>query len=618
MSNVFLFLFAYRLVSALTSATFFQPDEYYQALEPAIAFLSSGETHNGAYITWEWHAALRSPLLPAVFASVYRAVDILRELLKLEDQAYAQVYLAAPKILQAFIAAVGDYAVYKLARRLYGQTSLEARWTLLIQVVSPWLWFTATRTLANCTETTLTALALLYWPWQTRPQENEKGKKSSTNFCELDADSQTALSWSLTLAAVACILRPTNILLWVPLGFGLLQSLRRDDRVRVLSSAVLFGGTTLALSLALERAYFGIWAFTPLRFLHFNIAKNLSVFYGTSPWHYYLSQGLPLLLTTALPFALLGIYKSLHTGPTVGRSFEAHLSWTILFVIIAMSVISHKEIRFIYPLIPALHLLAASYIRHSFYPPMPASSMPLTEVWRPLSGKAKSLFFFLFSINVLIAYYTSQVHQRGPLDVVSFLRSSHLSHERRFESIVFLMPCHSVPWRSHLVFSSLQARALTCEPPIALEPGSKERQEYLDEADIFFIDPIAFLVKYMPKQIPVDRYQLESVRNRRIFSKFKTEQSTFIDIQESESKYWPLRSGEIVQADTKGNHNAYSIADADETVDWPDYLVFFSDFLEPILQPNIRGGYKECWRGFNSHAHDDWRRKGEIVVWCLE
>ena len=29
-------------------------------------------------------------------------------------------------------------------------------------------------------------------------------------------------------------------------------------------------------------------------------------------------------------------------------------------------------------------------------------------------------------------------------------------------------------------------------------------------------------------------------------------------------------------------------------------------------------GYGECWRGFNSHWHDDWRRKGDVVVWCLD
>lgn len=48
--NVFLFLLAFRITNALCLRTFFQPDEYFQALEPAwhIAF---GE-QSGAWITW--------------------------------------------------------------------------------------------------------------------------------------------------------------------------------------------------------------------------------------------------------------------------------------------------------------------------------------------------------------------------------------------------------------------------------------------------------------------------------------------------------------------------------------------------------------------------------------
>lgn len=47
---VFGSLLAFRIVNALTIKTFFQPDEYFQALEPAwkIAFGAD----SGAWITW--------------------------------------------------------------------------------------------------------------------------------------------------------------------------------------------------------------------------------------------------------------------------------------------------------------------------------------------------------------------------------------------------------------------------------------------------------------------------------------------------------------------------------------------------------------------------------------
>jgi hypothetical protein len=48
--NILLFLIAFRLVNAFAVRTFFQPDEYFQSLEPAwqIAF-GQGQ---GAWVTW--------------------------------------------------------------------------------------------------------------------------------------------------------------------------------------------------------------------------------------------------------------------------------------------------------------------------------------------------------------------------------------------------------------------------------------------------------------------------------------------------------------------------------------------------------------------------------------
>jgi phosphatidylinositol glycan class B len=48
--NVLLFLIALRLVNAMTVQTFFQPDEYFQALEPAWQWAFGKEA--GAWITW--------------------------------------------------------------------------------------------------------------------------------------------------------------------------------------------------------------------------------------------------------------------------------------------------------------------------------------------------------------------------------------------------------------------------------------------------------------------------------------------------------------------------------------------------------------------------------------
>jgi len=47
---VFSALLAFRIVNALTIKTFFQPDEYFQALEPAWKIAFGAES--GAWTTW--------------------------------------------------------------------------------------------------------------------------------------------------------------------------------------------------------------------------------------------------------------------------------------------------------------------------------------------------------------------------------------------------------------------------------------------------------------------------------------------------------------------------------------------------------------------------------------
>ena len=48
--GVFALLLAFRLVNALTLRTFFQPDEYFQSLEPAWQLAFGGASD--AWITW--------------------------------------------------------------------------------------------------------------------------------------------------------------------------------------------------------------------------------------------------------------------------------------------------------------------------------------------------------------------------------------------------------------------------------------------------------------------------------------------------------------------------------------------------------------------------------------
>ncbi|KAI6860716.1 glycosyltransferase family 22 protein [Hortaea werneckii] len=563
--TVYFLLLAWRYTNSASLRTFFQPDEYFQALEPAwnLAF----GPDNGAWITWEWREGLRCSLHPVLFAIFYRTADYASNILDSGPTDRADVLIRAPSLLQSAIAAAIDFFTWRLAYRIYGRQSKITHVTLLLTAASPWQWFCSVRTFSNSLETALTVFALYYWPWEWYSASSEK--RSNPRLSGRFAGN---LNVSLFAAALACILRPTNVLVWMVLTFLLFRY--NTSKIQTLAvRAVACGIIVLIVSLVADTAFYGKLTFPPLNFLQFNVVQSLSTFYGVNRPDYYFTEALSLMLTTALPFAAIGLWQSLRrpaaTDTEEYRVYQVRhlLTWTILTMVLVLTLITHKEVRFIYPLLPMLHVIAAEPMADFFHP------LPV-----PASYTRRALLALMMTANLLIASYAGTTHQRGVIDVMHYLRKQQ---EARFQhspadsqtniTVGFLMPCHSTPWRSHLVYPEITAWALTCEPPIDIPP--EQRATYLDEADVFY----------------------------------KTSAEDWLRSN--------MASTETIKRDSLET-SSDTVKD-DKLRPWPEYLVFF-DQLVPILEHYLTGTqYTECWRGFNTHWHDDSRRYGDVVVWCL-
>lgn len=564
----------------------------------------------------EWKHQLRSSLHPLLFATIYYAADAVAQSLRLSPTTRAGLLIAAPKATQAGVAALGDFFTWKLARRIYGSQNNASGAALALTVLSPWQWFCSTRTFSNCLETTLTVVALYAWPWQWSlvrgaGRQNEKDAQRTRGEPGGRIDDNSLLNrlrLSLSLAALACVLRPTNVLIWTTLAtFALLRS-TWSKRVVLFREALACGSAILALTALADRLFYGAWTFPPLNFVYFNIAQSLAVFYGVNNWHYYISQGYPLLLTTALPFAVVGLYRALTPASTTAAdrlqsSIKYQLATVCLVMPFALSLISHKEVRFIYPLLPCLHVLTSPALA-DFFAVLVTSSR--ARVPRTLT------LLFLLLINAVIALYTSVYHESGPVSVLSYLRDQHQIHSRvpltshltaggnEHESgitVGFLMPCHSTPWRSHMVYPSIHAWALTCEPPINL--NATQKACYLDEADQFYDNVTNFLQDNMMgglTDIP------------RIPSYSRSAPTLPLEGNDKETASEGMVEREKPEQEEEKN----------PIHPWPDYLAFFAQ-LEPTLQSTLRASsYAECWRTWSTAWHHDWRRKGDVVVWCLD
>lgn len=425
--HVLALILAIRLSSVFVVQTWYVPDEYWQSLEVAhkLAF------GYGA-LTWEWERGIRNYLHPTIIAGFYKVL----ELLKID---YPQLVVLGPRFLQALLSSAADYAFYKW--------SGERKWALFIWLTS-WFWYyMATRTLINTVETALITIGLSIFPF--------KGGKMSAYTKE---DNR----W-IWLAAYSCDIRPTAVIIWLPLCLYHLFTTNQDQNKLIALTYMPIALISLSSLTALDTYLHGSLVVTPWEFIKFNVYHDIGSFYGTSPWYWYLAIGLPAVLgINLLPF-LAATYQVL-------RHRAAHHTQLLLLAIIAFTIVvysalPHKEFRFILPLLPMVSYMVQDRL----------------VTW---SRKASTMALYAVAASLLVgnllpAAYLSQVHQRGALDLMPHLR--HIAQDKD-NSILILTPCHSTPLYSHIHVNTT-IKYLTCKPDFT------GKIDYIDEAELFFHNP---------------------------------------------------------------------------------------------------------------------------------
>ncbi|KAI8605845.1 Alg9-like mannosyltransferase family-domain-containing protein [Dissophora ornata] len=528
-------LLVFRALNACLVTTYFSPDEYWQALE-----VGHRITFGYGYLTWEWDVGLRSVLHPAIFAVLYKVLA----LLGLDD---GSLFIYAPRLLQSIFATIADFYTYRFANRLF-ENQVTANWTLFLSMTSWWNFFCSTRTLANSMEAALTIVSLYYWPFTTASPLLSPSSPASSSHRSTKQGSQRL---SLAIAFLTCLFRPTAAIMWIFLGGSLLIGyMVNNDFKSVLTTlanvVVIGGGAVLGSAVLDSTLLYQEWIWTPINFLRVNVLEGISLFYGSSPWHWYLSQGIPLLFGTHLVPVLQGLWHAWNSGPgALNASLKRQILFLSLWMVVVYSSLQHKEWRFLYPILYPLLPFGGDSLYRTFLP---------TGGWRG-SKFALAVVVSLVAVNAIMAWYTTLVHQRGVVDVMGWIREEARIGQVR--SAGFLMPCHSTPWLSNVHLRDtepLDIWFVTCEPPL----GDVDASTYKDESDIFYEDPVAFMKE---------------------------------------------RSSKLA------NENS---PDDSHLVLFEDLIRSWSD-MPRWLETR---GYRECARFFNSHFHDDSRRRGDVVVYC--
>ena len=220
------------------------------------------------------------------------------------------------------------------------------------------------------------------------------------------------------------------------------------------SSAVLAGST------ALDYAITGVVALPPLTFLHQNLYQNISSFYGATSPLYHLTQTLPILLTTSLPFFFPSFARALAPASSSPAALQT-MAWATVWTFGAWSCLPHAEWRFLHPVLPILIIFCAHTLVTTFTTvPAGALASPITAA-RCYTRINRRPFWWLLLAPILPAIYLGSLHGRAQVSVMDWLR-----FQQNVTDVVQLMPCHSTPWMSHLHEAGKGSWFLTCEPPL--------------------------------------------------------------------------------------------------------------------------------------------------------
>jgi len=515
-SKHILALLGFRFLNAFIIQTFYVPDEYWQSLEVA-----HHAVFGYGHLTWEWDKRIRSCFHPLVFALPFSFLRFFG----LDSRA---AVIAVPKLVQACLSALGDFFFFRLVKRVVGVEA--AKWATFAYLTNHFALFSLPRTLSNSLETILSVIALSYFPFCHADDENEEAEAHTDG----EDRENVGILKHLSLAALTVVVRPTAVITWIPLWLPKLVSrkIQTEEKKRFFTQLIGVTGVAILVSTTLDSIYYGQFTFVPWEFLKWNVLEGVASFYGSHPFHWYFTQGFPVILGPHLfPFLAAlhlvwkekfssGVDQALQQYRDLQKRKEQKqkskqdkqkkeakhvedmvvqrpnndilLVKMIFWILFIYSFLGHKEFRFIFTTLPFAMCLVGKYY---------ASIESTPTFGRPV--KKAVMIGVITLLNLASFFYLAVFHQRGNLDVVRDLadRLDRMNQSQRDDSFVlFLLPCHQHPYYSHL-HHNVAMRFLQCEPHFAVE-SALSPDSYVDEADRFFSQPEIWLQNFLSSRLP--------------------------------------------------------------------------------------------------------------------
>lgn len=326
-----------RLVVALTSKGYYHPDEFESYLERAYYWAFPTHQH---LLDIAASDAYRSRLIQGWHYLLIKATDVLVGFSP--DRAYT-----AMRVIMALLSLVLIGSGVRMARRL-----MPERWVVIVALVlSFWYYmpFFASRLLSE------NYSALMIMPALALLAAQQNVRRAATFGALVAIATQFRLqSAFLMIGAVA---------VWL---------LSRRPALAVAAAAGFFGPFAL---FGLSEALYREGPFASLRwYIHANITQGQIGLYA-SPWYQYLLSWNVQFTEWLFPFVLVLF--------AIAARRHVLLGATLVVFVAVHSVFPHKEIRFLYPILPAVIVMAI------------AGAYELHQRWAPFPGRQRALMITL-------------------------------------------------------------------------------------------------------------------------------------------------------------------------------------------------------------------------------
>jgi phosphatidylinositol glycan class B len=314
-SNVFktlaLIALLTRLYALFATKGMTHYDNLYQLLEPAHTLV-----YGYGITPWEYAYGMRSWLQPLMISIIFRAGTILY----IKDINHL-IFLN--RIVMTAFSLTLLYVTYETASTLYNHKT--GIYSLFFATFSGllWVWSADTNSSIPATLYTTTALVFFYMGWR-----NTSGREYFISGLSL---------------GIAFMFRFDSMIFLIPLTLYIIGSRR------FAKTGFFVGGLAVMLLLqgGLDYLMLGSFLHSPSAFIGHNIFQRKSALFGTQPFYFY-------VVVLALHLSCLFL---LSYGFERNAEF-AFLSLNALVFFMVYSLIPHKEIRFLTPVLPLFFILA--------------------------------------------------------------------------------------------------------------------------------------------------------------------------------------------------------------------------------------------------------------------